>query len=188
MRFETKQPNRDTCPPGLLLVADLLARVPERKRDLIDHEIKKRERERLMSHETRQLLSWHPLHTTKTVLLFGVHSFILAWVVGLLASLGRSYVALQTTTIEIPLPLVKDIVFNLGSFVPTSTSLGLASQLPAWSFRDALVVGLIVSLVVAAEKVVFAALQWDRVKKLKASMSELDQEMASLKAWKKETG
>ena len=167
-------------------MADLLTRVPERRRDLIDHEIKKRERERLLIHETRQLLSWHPLHTTKTVLLYGVHSFILAWVIGLLASLGRSYVTLQTTTIEIPLPLVKDIVFNLGSFVPTSTSLGLASQLPAWSFRDALVVGLIVSLVVTAEKVIFAALQWRRVKILKAAMTELEHEAAVLKEWRKE--
>lgn len=185
MRLESKQPNRDTCPPGLVIVADLMARVPERARDLIDYEIAKRERERLLVHETRQLLSWHPLHTTKTVLLYGFHGFILAWVIGLLASLGRSYAALQTAKIEIPLPLVKDIVFNLGSFVPTSTTFGVAARLPVWSFRDAAVIGLGIAAVVAVEKLVFAAFQWGRVKKLRASMQELDREIATLKEWKR---
>ncbi|HWQ99623.1 MAG TPA: hypothetical protein VN397_02120 [Candidatus Methylomirabilis sp.] len=186
MRIETTQPNRDLCPPGLLFVADLLARIPERKRDLLDHEIAKRERERTLTHETRHLLSWHPLHTTKTVALYGFHGFILAWVIGLLASLGRSYAALQTTKIKIPLPLVNDIVFNLGSFVPTSTTLGIASQLPVWSFRTALVIGIGIAVIVAVEKIVFAALQWKKVRALQASEADLHQEIETLKEWKRE--
>src|SRR3990167_2352134 len=112
MRIETKQQNHDLCPPGLLFVADLLARVPERQRDLLDHEITKREREQTLTRETRHLLSWHPLHTTKTVLLYGVLTFVLAWVIGALGSLGRAYAALKAAEVTIPLPVVKDFVFR----------------------------------------------------------------------------
>lgn len=185
MRIETKQPNRDLCPPGLLFVADLLARVPERSRDLLDHEIAKRERERTLTRETRHLLSWHPLHTTKTVLVYGLLTFVLAWVVGALGSLGRAYAAMKAAEVTIPLPVVKDFVFHIGSFVPTSTTLGIASQLPAWSFRDALVIGLGVAIVVAVEKLIFAVLQWNRSRALHASEAELEKEIATLKEWRR---
>ncbi len=178
-----KKPNRLTVPPGLVMVADLVARIPERAEDVLASELARRERERTMTHETRSLLSWHPINTTRTVLLFGLHGFVLAWALGWLAALGHAYSQLKTASIAIPLPLVQDLAFDLGNIVPTSTALSVASRLPPIDFRAAIGVGLVIAFIVAMERAIIAAFQWKKARMLRLAEAELQNEIDTLKSW-----
>lgn len=178
-----KKWNRLTVPAGLVIVADLVARIPERGQEVIASEIARRERERTMTRETRSLLSWHPINTTRTVLLFGLHGFVLAWALGWLAALGHAYAQLKTSSIAIPLPLVQDLAFNIGTIVPTSTALSVASRLPPIDFRDAIGVGIAIAFVVAVERGIIAAFQWKKARLLRAAEDELQAEIETLKSW-----
>ncbi|MEN9558727.1 MAG: hypothetical protein RL141_1096 [Candidatus Parcubacteria bacterium] len=177
------KPNRLTVPPGLVMVADLIARIPERAQEVIASELAKREREQTVAHETRNLLSWHPINTTRMVLLFGFHGFVLAWALGWLGAIGQAYAHLKVTTIAVPLPLVQDLSFNLGTLVPTSTVLSVASHLPTLDFRDALGIGIGIAIVVALERGIIAAFQWKKSRLLRAAEMELEKEMELLRGW-----
>lgn len=166
------------------MVADLIARIPERADDVITAELERRERERTMTHETRNLLSWHPIHTTRTVLLFGFHGFVLAWAIGWLAALGHAYAQLKSSAIALPLPLVQELSFDLGSIVPTSTALSVASRLPPIDLRDAIGVGIVIALIVAVERGIIAALQYKKARLLRTAEEKMDAEIAMLKSWK----
>lgn len=165
------------------MVADFIARVPERAQDVIASELEKRERERTMAHETRGLLSWHPINTTRTVLLFGFHGFVLAWALSWLGALGQAYAQLRSATIELPLPLVQNLSFDIGSLVPTSTALSVASRLPTINFRDAVGVGIAIAIVIALERGVLAAFQWKKARLLRAAEEELKKEVDILRSW-----
>jgi hypothetical protein len=176
--------NRLTVPPGLVVVADIIIRIPERAEDIIVSEIENRERERTMTHETRSLLSWHPINTTRMVLLLGFHGFVLAWAIGWLAALGNAYAHLKTSSIAVPLPLVQDVTVDLGAFVPTSTALSVASRLPAIGLRDAIGIGIIIALIVAVERGIIAAFQWKKARLLRAAEERLQMELDVLKSWR----
>lgn len=183
INMPAKKLNRLTVPPGLVIVADLVARIPERANDVIASELARRERERTMTRETRSLLSWHPINTTRVVLLFGLHGFVLAWALGWLAALGHAYAQLKTASIAIPLPLLQDLAVNLGTFVPTSTALSVASRLPPIDFRDAIGVGIAIALIVAVERGIIAAFQWKKARLLRTAEDELQAEIEILKSW-----
>lgn len=178
-----QEPNRETAAPGLLMVADLIARIPERKADLVAYEIARRERERALLYEARQRLSWHPVRTIKTLLFYGINGFVLAWAAGLLAILGRSYNTLKAAEFAVPVPFFHDAVLALGQAIPTSTTLIAASRLPAFSFWDAVLIGLAVAATVMLMKLVASFLHRDRLRQLASATAELERELEALKRW-----
>jgi hypothetical protein len=174
-------PNRETVPPGLLMVADLIARVPERKEELLAYELRKRERELQVVRETRHLLSWHPLHTTKVVLIYGIIAFSIATLIGSIASLGQWFVRLQSSNVPISIPMVGSIPFDIGSYVPSSTTLSSLALLPNISLLNSTYFGIAVALLVLIEKVVFIIIQYGKAEVLRNAEKELNEEMEALK-------
>jgi hypothetical protein len=176
-----KKMNRETVPPGLLMVADLIVRLPERKEELLAYELRKRERDQQIARETLHLLSWHPLHTTKVVLVYGITAFSIASLVGSIASLGQWFVHLQASKVPLSIPMVGSIPINIGSLVPTSTALSSIADLPVVSLRDSMYFGIAVALLVLIEKVIFIVIQHGKAQVLRRALEELDVETKALK-------
>lgn len=178
--------NRENVSPGLLVIADIIVRIPERKDALIAYALKRRERERMLAREARLRLSWHPWQTVKSIFIYGLNGFALAWATGALSTLGRSYQAFKTGSISLPLPAtLPDISFGIGSFVPTSTAMTIASHLPQLTLRDALVIGLVVALAVVIERTVVTVIHWKQSRALGEAETELTAEIEELRRWQK---
>ncbi len=108
-------------PASLLDVHDLATRFPDRKREIFENARKKRERELVVLRESRHLVSWHPLHTTKTILVAGVITFVLSMLLNQVVALGKFYANAKAWNIAIPIPLIGTEHIDVGSRVPTST-------------------------------------------------------------------
>lgn len=175
--------NRDTVPPGLLMIADIIVRIPERRDDLLAYELKQREREIALIVEAHHQQSWHPIKTLKSVLLYGVNAFVLAWSAGFIASVGRSYASLKTSQLGIPVPFLGNTPLNIGSLVPTSTPLSIAAQLPLITPQQAFFIGAAVGLAAVVMRVLVVAFRWKRLRALREQQAELKKEMHILQTW-----
>jgi hypothetical protein len=175
--------NRETVPPGLLIVADVIARLPERKQDLLAYELKRRERELVMLRDTHQRLSWHPVQTLKSVILYGINAFVLAWSAGLLSSVGRSYASLKSSHVDVPIPFAQDFGINFGPFVPTSTPLLVAAQLPSVTLEEAIMFGLTIALAIILMRVIIVVIRWRKMHELHEQEIELVHEIDVLREW-----
>jgi hypothetical protein len=177
------EPAVKTCPVGLVQECEMIERVPERRQEIIAHAIRVRERERLYVKEIRNLITWHPVHTTKVVLVSGSITFILVWLISGVAALGQWYAHLKAAQITFPIPFVGDETLHLGSHVPTSTVLAVAGNLPAFDLRQTGYIALTVMGAIILEKVVMSFLNWRESQKLTAFSAELQQELAALQGW-----
>lgn len=172
-----------SSPVGLIAVARLIAETPDRRDDILAYEIRQRERELLVTRETRHALSWHPFHTTKVVLAVGVGVFVIVWLMSQLRAVAEWYTRARAATLT--LPLIGDRTIDLGSHVPTSTAFDLMGRLPQWGLVESFWIAVGLMLVIVIERLVFAAFQWKHVQALVSAETELAEEVTTLRAWQK---
>jgi len=173
-----------TCPVGLVYECELVARVPERKSEIVDHAIRVRERERLYAKEIRALLSFRPYHAVRVAVIAGLVAFVLMFSVSELAAFGRWYTGFQTSQLTIPIPLVGDYSIPYGNLAPSSTTLGVASRIPAFGLIESAYVGFGIMFAILLEQAVVAALHLKESRTLKEYTDELKRELDVLRAWK----
>lgn len=174
-----------SSPVGLIAVSRLIAETPERRDDILAYEIRRRERELLITRETRHALSWHPFHTTKVVFAVGGGVFVIVWLMSQLRAVAEWYTRARAATLTIPLPLIGDRTIDLGSHVPTSTAFDLMGRLPQWGLLESFWIAVGLMLVIVLERIIFAAFQWKHVQALASAETELAEEIATLRAWQK---
>lgn len=174
---------KENCPIGVLNDFDLLSRHPERSREIIQHGIEVRERRLTVTRETRRLMSWHPIHTVKIIFVSGLATFLGVWLVSQIAQLGHWYADLKGLGMTIPLPLVGEKTLEIGSHIPTSTTLASASRLPLVTAKGSLYSALIVMAILMLERVVATLVQWKKIQSLKQAEQELEQEIQVIKSW-----
>jgi len=173
-----------TCPVGLVYECELVERVPERKDEIIGHAIRVRERERLYAKEIRGLLSFRPYHAARVAIIAGVVAFALMFSVSELAAFGRWYTGFQTSQLTIPIPLLGDQSIPYGSIAPSSTTLGVASQIPAFGLVESAYVGFGIMFAILLEQAVVAVLHRKESQTLKEYSDELKRELGVLRAWR----
>ncbi len=181
---KTNKPSRlEVAPPGLLVVADFMERMPDRAEALLEHEISRRERERVLSQETKNLLSWHPWHTIRFLILSGAIAFAAAWLFSVVLEFVKLYNKAVGTKLGIP--FVDENVFNLGELLPSQV-FPMLSNVPEFGALESVFIALGVVLLVALVKVLFILINWKKIKLLSSAEKALRQELEVLEEWKKE--
>jgi len=172
------------CPPGLLPVRDILERYPADRAMFLIHEIRRRERELTLYRSVRGVSHFQLWEAVRSTIVTGVLLFLLIMGVGEVAKLSQWVVGLQSSKIPIPIPFVKGVNLDIGQYMPSSTVITLAAQLPAWDWRDA---GVIVAAIVAALlafRLVTGYIVWKRSRVLRTAMIELEDEVDVLRSWR----
>ena len=157
--------------------------VPARRDEIIAYAIREREREQLSAREVRGLMALHPLQTLKVTLISGLIAFVLAWIFSELIAIGHWYSQAKAYSLNIDIPLVGKTALDIGSHVPTSTELGIASQFPVYGIREVGMFAIGVMLLILLEKIIVAIFHFRDSRELKRSSTELKKELETLKAW-----
>jgi len=183
--MKIEMPSAKTCPTGLIHECEMLTATPERAKDIIDHAIRVREREKVYNKEIRGMFSLHPFHTTRVALIVGLTTFTILTLLSELAVFGKWYAQLKSYTMNVSIPLVGEQSLNFGGFVPTSTALSVSSAIPTIGLMDALYLSLGVIFAFLVEKIIVASLHVKEVHMLKEYQEELANELAVLQDWRK---
>lgn len=172
-----------TIPPGLLAVRDLIDGHPDRRKEILAHEIRQRERQHLLFKSNRKLLQMHIWSSIKSILIVGLTVFSLAWTVGELAGLAQWIKHAQQTSVRVPIPFANDIKWDVGALIPTSTVFVAAAQLPQWTIRDAGMIAIAAMVLVFVEKCVLAFFAWRQTRQMDEAEEDLEEEIDVLKTW-----
>lgn len=177
-------PKSEEVPAGLIVICDILERIPERGKAILDYEIRKRERERILMQETRNLLSWHPWHTIRFLLLSGTIAFGVTWFISFLSALGRFYGA-SFGKLDASAPLVNQKLADIGELIPITT-FSLFSKIPDFGAIESFFVALGVVVLIAVVKLIFILVHWKKIKLLGEADAVFSEELEVLEAWKEE--
>jgi|JI8StandDraft_1071087.scaffolds.fasta_scaffold79977_2 hypothetical protein len=169
-------------PTGCLGVDLLVKNYPQERERIVKHAIDERRRQLASYSELRGLISFHPIHTTKLVLLSGLVSFILAFLLAQFAQLADWYKKLSEWKFSLALPVVGEKVLDIGSRVPTSTTFEIGAKLPSWSVGECFWFAVAVMVVLLILQAVQAAIRWRDAMRLKQGEHELQQELTYLQS------
>ncbi len=183
MRIETK--DGSTAPVGLIMEEDLIHRFPDRKADIIKRAITTREERLLTLKAARSRFGWHPAHTAKVLVVSALATFVLAYLFSLVSSFGHFYAQAKAMSIDIAVPVIGSQHVAIGSFVPTSTPLGIASMIPQYGIWESVLAGLVVAALVIIERLLLASANYSSVKRIKAAERRIGEEIKSLRTWTK---
>ena len=178
------QPNLFSAPIGIVAELMLAKEVPERAEEILSYAIHRRESQKLLVHETRQQIGWHPVHSTRTIIFSGISVFSLALTISSIASLGHWYESATHAALTIPIPLLGDKTIDFGGRMPTSTTLGLMAKLPTFGWKESLTIALGFMALVLLERLIVAAFSYRHIRALKSSEIELEQELKALRGMK----
>ena len=179
---DTNQPSRlETAPPGLLMVADIITRIPGRAEALIAYEIDRRERERVLMQETKNLLSWHPWHMIRFLILSGAVAFAVTWLFSVILVFAKLYN--QTVGSKLGIPFLGETLSSVSAFLPKQIG-PMLSDLPNFGALESFFVALGVVFLIALVKVVFIFVNWKRIKVLSQAEQVLTEELKALGNWK----
>ncbi|MFA6429791.1 MAG: hypothetical protein WCV84_04825 [Patescibacteria group bacterium] len=173
------------CPPGLIVVKDLIQRLPAERSRILAYEIDRRERDVLVYDSIRSVTKLHIWDTLKTVLTTGALVFTLVALVGQLAKLGQWITDMQSAKLPVKVPALGGFNLDVGSYVPTSTAIGHIARLPGWDTQDALTAALIVMGLITIGRIIAGVIIWQRSQGLREAGEEVKEEIAVLHAWQK---
>ncbi|MCW1891931.1 MAG: hypothetical protein KIH65_001665 [Candidatus Uhrbacteria bacterium] len=174
--------SKDTLiPTGLIVIADYVERVPERAIELLTYELQRREREKVLLEETKGFLSWHPWSTLRLLLLSGGVAFTVAWSFSLISDFMRLYNE-TVTRANLQGAAFGNASMDLTKLIPQS-AFGFFSGLPEFGTKESVLVALGVIVALAAFKLLFILLNWEKIKVLNISDRALMEEMRYLKGW-----
>jgi hypothetical protein len=179
-------PKNEVVPPGLILICDALERIPERGEALLDYEIQRRERERILMQETKNLLSWHPWHTIRFLLLSGAIAFGITWFISFLSAIGRVYDA-SIGKLDMGTSILSQKFAAIGSLIPSS-AFSIFSKIPDFGAIESFFVALGVVFLVALVKLIFIIVHWKKIKLLGEADDIFAKELETLERWRRELG
>lgn len=175
------QLNRETVPAGLVGVADLIARVPERAMEVIGRERQNRELSLISIHQMNKTYSWNPGRTVWIALLIGLTAFSLLWsmstTLGMFRSTGTSVGGvmkeLSSLGIELPSNIAK----------PVSSASTLADTLPNFGIGDSIAMSFGSMILYGIFKFFMVMPNLDRLKTLREEEKRIEEEMRYLSMW-----
>lgn len=176
-------------PVGLLIEEHLITENPSRREEIIDHAIRKRDEQQIQFDETGKLMTFHPIYTTKVLLITGLVVFILAIVVSQVVYVGHAYVQAKTFSFDVPslssaLSFGAPSTISVGSYIPTSTPLALASNVPSFGIVESIEIAVLAMVLVLLEKIVMTVVNWKKARLLKQAARDLEVELTVLHEWR----
>ncbi|MFZ2804719.1 MAG: hypothetical protein WA001_05925 [Patescibacteria group bacterium] len=176
-------------PVGLLDEERLIAEYPSRRAEILDHAIRERERSKVAFNETSTLITFHPIQTLKIILITGLVTFILAFVVSQVVYVGHAYTQAKAFTFDVPtlsstLSLGAPQTIAVGSYIPTSTPLALASTVPNFGLKESIEIAILAMALLLIERLVVTAANWKKSRLLKQAANDLDGELDVLREWR----
>jgi len=176
-------PNRDTCPPGLLATADLLQAHRERAADILAVARQKREVERLRIRELRARYAWHPWSMAKLLIVSGASAFFIAWGAGLMADFLKLYDQTVSKASAIPQAALGGFsIPSLNTIIPLGLS-GFFAQLPRIGAKESFFIALAIVLAIALIKLAIVLVNWKKIHLLHDAEKRVNLELETLKAW-----
>lgn len=175
--------SKHDTPAALLLVQDLTERLPAERERILRHEINWREREQMQFRGIRRVMHLHAWMSFRTVIFVGITVFIFVFTLGQFAGLARWVQTVRNTALSVSQPIQAGLGLSPESFVPSSTLLHYAAQIPVLGLWDAGLLALIVVIALVLWKgynTYFLLLQ---ARGLRRAQRELQEEIDILRSW-----
>lgn len=173
--------NSETIPAGLLLIADFVARVPERGMDAIERKRQAKELALLSIQQMKRTFSWNPKRTIWVAILIWFTAFTTLWsmstVLGMFRTTGQTIggTMKQLTQLGIELPP------NVAS--PFGSAIGVADSIPSFGIADALAISFGAVVLYGIYKFITVMPNLDRLHILNAEEQRLEEEVRYLNQW-----
>jgi len=175
-------PKHDT-PAALLVVQDLIGRLPAERERLLKHEINWREREQMQFRGIRRVMHLHAWMSFRTVFVIGITVFIFVYTLGQFAGLARWVQTVRNTALSVSQPIQMGLGLSPEGLVPSSTLLHYAAQIPVLGLWDAGLLALIVVIVLVLWKGYNTYFLLQQARGLRRAQRELQEEIDVLSTW-----
>lgn len=182
--MKTPPLNRESAPAGLLLIADFIARVPERATDILERERQKRDLTLLSIHQLKHAYSWNPKRTVWIALLIGFTIFTSLWslstTLGMFSSSGQSLTGTMNELSTLGIELPPNIASQFGGVASA------ADSMPKISVGDSLLISIVCMVLFGVIRYLFAIPNMHRLKALDEEELRVEEEMKTLTDWSTE--
>lgn len=173
--------NRENLPAGLVLLADIVARIPERAMDVVERERQLNGLRLLSIHQMQKVYSWNPGRTIWVAVLIGVTVFSALWststVLGMFSSTGQTLTGTMKELNQLGIQLPQNVAS------PFTSMMGIADAMPAYSGGDMIAYTVGSILLYAIYKFLTVLPNLDRLKLLQEEEKRLEEERRYLDAW-----
>ncbi len=171
---------------SLIALEELLKALPERRKDILQNEIRQKENNWYLLRATHRLTRIQVWQSFRTIFWVGLSVFLFFFAIGQAAALAQWITSLQEYTEVIPNPVLREIDLE-AFFVPSSSAVTVASGLPQFGILDATFLALIAMVLVLAFKSFIVYTYITQMNVLKKMVHELERELVVLRSWRKET-
>lgn len=171
----------------LLLIEDFIKRQPEKRQQLLDDEVRARERELLLYTNIYGLVRFHGFAALRLIIGTGISVFVFVWSLSQLAQFGQTLARITSLPLGLPAGIGKYFFSSSTQlFVPGSYSDLFIRTFHGIDWRDAATIGFVVSLVLLIEKSITGYLALKESRRLKQGERELRAELMQLLEWRKQ--
>ncbi len=174
--------NRESCLPGLLGIADLAERIPERAKELYEVEIERRKHDLLRTGEELKKLSWHPWSTIQLLIVTGGASFAIAWGGGMMLDFLQLINTTMSKTNGSTSTASGSMLPSIATMLPPQLA-GYFTSLPHIGLLESFYIALSTVLTIAFIKLIIILANWEKIKIVSATEKRTKAEMAALKEW-----
>jgi len=175
-------PNRDTCPPGLLAAADIIGRIPERAVDFLNVEIERRELDLLRVDEQHRRLSWHPWSMIKLLAIAGFAAFSVSWGGGMMLDFLKLYEQTVNKTAGAPMGAFGISIPSISGLLPQPLA-GAFTTLPRIGVSESVMIAGGAIAVIALIKGAIILANWKKIKLVGTAKKRIEGELETLKQW-----
>lgn len=164
----------------------LLKEVPKRKKEILRNEIRQRQNNIYLFRATYRLTRIQIWQSFRTIFWVGLSVFLFFFAIGQAAALAQWITTLQGYADLIPSPVLREIDLE-ALFIPSNSTLGIASALPQFGILDATFMAIVAMLLVLAFKGFIVYTYMNQLRVLKEMMRSLEQELVLLKSWEEDS-
>jgi hypothetical protein len=174
--------NRESCLPGLLAIADLAERIPERAKELYAVEIERRKHDLLRIGEELKKLSWHPWSTIQLLIVTGFASFAISWGAGMMLDFLQLIDKTVNKANGAPTSVSGIGIPSISTILPPQFA-GAFTTLPHIGVLESFYIALSTVLTIAFIKLIIILANWEKIKIVSATEKRTNAEVEALKEW-----
>jgi hypothetical protein len=176
--------NRENVPAGLVVLADFVARVPERAIDAVEREQQIKRLLLLSIQQMKKTFSWNPGRTVWMALLIGLTAFSLLWsmstITGMFHSTGQSLGGTMKELNQLGIELPSSISSQVGTLVT------VADATPNFGMGDSIAISIGCIVLYGIAKFLIVMPNLDKLHTLNEEEKRLEEEVRYLNGWMNE--
>jgi len=159
-----------------------LKEVPKKRKEILRNEIRQRENNWYLLRATHRLTRIQVWQSFRTIFWVGLSVFLFFFAIGQAAALAQWVTTLQGYTELLPSPVLREIDLE-ALFIPSNSTLGVASALPQFGILDATLLAIVAMLLVLAFKGFIVYTYIVQMRSLKDMVRALERELDVLRLW-----